>query len=293
MPKPRLMALVLHSCLYVAIQAAPTAAAEKMAIDLTVSGALQAPTRASHEPGIAHACTAAADPWAGSGEQLDERPPPYPFYRVIFGQRGAGAELDRPGPSLTLTLSDYAPGETQHEDPANDSIDVVLQGREFVGHSGLEDPDYRLSLTYLPDGRGGSFSARHLRGPDDALIDIDGSWQCPRPQAEMNEVWVAPRPLFRGAQPAHAPLDQLRLFNTGKGCPRRHSCANWGVIEEATGSSYTARVDFAHIKLARSLRRKADRGKVDLLVDAEVRHGAPGAVLVVVKSLVGVSAHGG
>jgi hypothetical protein len=281
------------------------ASAEEVSIRLHATGALVADESAVHEVDGAHFCSAAANPWAGPDQNPDERPPPYPFYRLVFGQAGPEAELERPGPSIGLSLSDYFPQAREHADPTNDSIEIVLQGRHFVGHSGLAEGGYRFAVTYREDGQGGGFVARHLvessgaatparasaaaqdaadEGGED-MIDVEGSWQCPRVMESEPEIVVSVHALFAGAVPARAEAQHLRLTHM-LSCPHK-VCADWRVVDQDDGTTFDARVDLRRLRLARRLRTLAEQGVVDLLVDGRTLPGRP--LRVVPTALEGVT----
>lgn len=263
------------------------ARAEQVTIHLVVQGsATTSVVAASHTVDDAHFCSAAADPWSAP-DVPDTRGPPFPFYRLVFGQDEAEADLDSPGPSIGLALSDYDDETRTHSDPVNDSIEVMLNGHHFVGHADMGDPGYRLSVTFRPDGHGGAFVARRLHesGTGHAVIDLDGSWHCPPVAAGLPEQTISVHRLFRGAEPARPDPVRLRLTRFDVPCLDR-GCARWRVTDEDSGDAYLARVDFSHLRLARRLRREAERGEVDLLIDARVRSSRP--PLVTALALQGV-----
>jgi hypothetical protein len=261
-----------------------TAQAEEVSLQLATHGAVTMTATAEHAADTAHFCSAAPDPWRTPDER-DPRGPPYPFYRLIYGQDSPGAEPEKPGPSIGLTLSNYLPSAREHSDPSNDSIELTVEGRHFVGHVGLGDPSYRFAVTFREDRRGGGFVAHrlHENGTGTALLDIEGSWECGAVAADLPESAVAEHRLFPGAVPAHADGVFLRLSRSDIPCVDRR-CAAWRVTDEATGDAYLARVDFRRVRLARSVRRHAEQRLVDLLVSAEVRAGRPPRVVVIALS---------
>jgi hypothetical protein len=261
-----------------------SAQAQEVSLRLATRGALTITAAATHVADGAHFCSAAPDPWRTPDER-DPRGPPYPFYRLIYGQDSPEAEPEKPGPSLGLTLSNYLPSVREHSDPNNDSIELTIEGRHFVGHVGLDDPAYRFAVTFREDRRGGGFVAHHLHenGTGDARLDVEGSWECPAVAADLPEAEVAEHRLFPGAVPAHAEGVALRLSRSDIPCVDRH-CAAWRVTDEATGDAYLARVDFRRVRLARTVREHAEQRLVDLLVDAEVRAGRPPRVIVIALS---------
>jgi hypothetical protein len=268
------------ACLAAALLAlAWPARAEEVSIHLVVHGALSADVTASHAVDTAHFCSAAAEPWIAP-DLPDSRPTPYPFYRLIFGQPEAGAELARPGPSIGLVLSNYFTAARVHSDAVNDSVELVIQGRHFVGHADMRDPGYRFAVTYREDQMGGSFVARdlHESGSGHATLDAEASWQCPPVVADTPEHVVSSHVLFRGAVPVRPDPASLRLSRSDIPCVDR-GCAGWRVTDEATGLAFLARVDFGRLRLARRLRRQASDGLVDLLVSGEVRRGDPPVVV--------------
>jgi hypothetical protein len=261
-----------------------TAQAQEISLRLATQGALNVSTAATHVADGAHFCSAAPDPWRTPDER-DPRGPPYPFYRLIYGQLSAEAEPEKPGPSLGLTLSNYLPTVREHSDPSNDSIELMIAGRHFVGHVGLDDPAYRFAVTFREDRRGGGFVAHHLHesGTGDARLDVEGSWECPPVAADLPETAVAEHRLFPGAVPAHGEGIALRLSRSDIPCVDRR-CAAWRVTDETTGDAYLARVDFRRVRLARAVRESAEQRLVDLLVSAEVRAGRPPRVVVTALS---------
>ena len=261
-----------------------TAQAEEVSLQLATHGAVTMTATAEHATDTAHFCSAAPDPWRTPDER-DPRGSPYPFYRLIYGQDLPEAEPEKPGPSIGLTLSNYLPSVREHSDPSNDSIELTVEGRHFVGHVGLGDPSYRFAVTFREDRRGGGFVAHHLHenGTGTALLDIEGSWECSAVAADLPESAVAEHRLFPGAVPAHADGVVLRLSRSDIPCVDRR-CAAWRVTDEATGDAYLARVDFHRVRLARSVRRHAEQRLVDLLVSAEVRAGRPPRVVVIALS---------
>jgi hypothetical protein len=261
---------------------AAAARADDVRLHLVAHGAIEVELDAVHVIDHAHFCSAAAAPWQDPATP-DRRGIPFPFYRVVFGQDGPGADLAPPGPSLGLAAASYFAAAAAHSDPVNDSIEVLLNGRHFVGHADLGDPNYRLAIRYREDRRGGGFVAHHLHeaGGGAATLDLEGQWECPPVNADVPAQEVAVHALFRGAVPARPDPTPLRLSRTDIPCVDR-GCAGWRATDEATGSAYLARVDLTHLRLARALRQLAERGEVDLLVEAEVRHGAPPRVIALV-----------
>jgi hypothetical protein len=266
------------SVLAAAVVTPAPARADEVWLHLTATGTVQADAAAVHARDGAHFCSAAPDPWTAPGAR-DDRTAPFPFYRLVFGQASPADEPESPGPSIGLALSDYAPAVRNHSDPANDSIELVIAGRHFIGHSGLTDPGYHFAVTYRADRHGGGFVARHLHeaGTGAGIIDVAGSWRCPPVAAGLPEVTVRAHRLFAGAVPVHAEATQLRLTRSGAG---------WQVIDQTTGEAFIARVDLRPLHLARSIRRQAESGRAALLVDATVRPGDP--PLVVARLLAGV-----
>ena len=272
--------------LLAAVQFGAAARAAEVGITLQVTGALQSEAVTSHDVDGAHFCSAAENPWIAR-DAIDSRASPYPFYRVVFGQGAPEDEPAAPGPSIGMALSNYFAQARDHSDPGADSIEMVLEGRHFVGHSGLSDPGYRFAVSYREDRRGGGFVARHLHesGTGTGVIDVSGSWRCAPVAADIPEVRVRAHSLFSGATPVRAEATHLRLSRTDAACLDR-VCAVWRVIDQTTGEAFLASVDFRRLKLARPIRRLAERGAVVLLVDAEIRPGDPPRV--VPRALAGV-----
>lgn len=257
------------------------AGAEEVKLRLVAPAGHATPVTVAHAVDAAHFCSAAADPWVAP-DVPDRRSAPFPFYRLVFGQADPEAELDRPGPSIGLALSNYDPALRTHRDPVNDSIEVVLNGHHFVGHAGMNDPGYRLTVTWRADGRGGSFIARRLQesGTGHATLDLRGDWECPPVAAGLLERTISVHRLFRGAVPARPDPVRLRLQRFDIPCLDRR-CAGWRVTDEDSGTAYLARVDFSRLRLARRLLREAERGEVDLLIGAVVHDGRPPRVIAV------------
>jgi hypothetical protein len=271
---------------------AADAPASVMTLHLRASGAIKADVTLTHPIDSAHFCSVAADPWAappGQIQPLDTRPPPFPFYRVIWGQSRAGGELARPGPSLGLALAGWTPGARTHADRTDDSVELVLQGRHFVGHAGLADQAWRLLASWDEDGRIGAFVAAPLLEvagpgrPGGAILDLEGSWRCPPVQAEP--AGPAPPPLAAApveAPRAHAAAPEVRtlvVFRTGR---------TWRMQEDGR-SAQAAVVELRPLRLAPSLSREAARGEIELVVVAEVFAGHPPRV--VARRLLGVQPH--
>jgi hypothetical protein len=262
--------------LFLVVSAGPVSA-QAIGFELTAKGAVAADVEVSHAVDAAHFCSAAADPWAGD-RRVDIRPSPFPFYRVVFGQAGPAAELERPGPSLGIALSHWAPpggdGWVQdHEDPLNDTFELVLQGRLFVGHPGQAAPVPRLQFAWRDDGRGGGFLATGLQEiGGDGRLTVEGSWSCPAIDTALPEVAVRAHRLFRGAVSASAAPPRLA-----------YSLHREGELWRAAGPDGTAfvvAVDLRPLRLAPLLRGWAEAGKVVLLVNGEVRNGVPPRMVV-------------
>lgn len=263
------------------LTAAPVAAAQAQEIRLRLiaRGAITADVTVVHVADRAHFCSAAADPWT-SPPTPDTRPTPFPFYRLVFGQAAPAADLARPGPSVDLTLSNYFAASRRHDDPINDSIELMLQDHHFVGHEKMADPGYRLTVTYRADGRGGSFVARRLAETETGhgTLDVQGAWECPPITSELPVQMVSVHRLFAGATPVRPAPVPLALSRSDIPCIDR-GCAGWRVTDEDSGISYLARVDLSRLHLARRLRRQAERGEVTLLIGADVRRGDPPRVI--------------
>lgn len=257
------------------------ARAEEVRVHLIAHGGLTADATATSRLDAAHFCSAAADPWAAP-DVPDERGPPYPFYRLVFGQNGADAGLARPGPAIGLALSDYDPEDHTHADPVNDSIEVMLDGHHFVGHADMDDPGFHLAVTYRADGRGGAFVALGLResGTGHARINLAGTWTCPPVAAGLPDIDVSVHRLFKGATPILPEPIPLRVTRSSIPCLDR-GCAGWRVTDEESGTAYLARVDLSRLHLARRLRREAERGEIALLIDARVVGSRPPRVIAI------------
>lgn len=272
--------------LAIAIVAGSAVQAQELTLRLSASGDWQAQATAGHIVDGSHFCSAAPDPWSDP-DGYDSRATPFPFYRVVFGQASPEDEPDSPGPSLGLALSNYFAAARQHSDPANDSIELVIEGRHFVGHAGLADPYYGIDVSFRDDRRGGSFVARHLHedGTGSNVIDVVGDWQCAPVAADVPEVAVQAHTLFAGAQVLRAEPTHLRLQRTELICPPAR-CADWRVIDQGTGEAFMARVDLHRLHLARKLRQMAETGAVELMVDGAIKPGDPPRV--VARMLAGV-----
>ena len=266
-----------------ALLAAPTTTwAGDVRLHVTARGAVTADATMTHAIDGAHFCSAAPDPWTAP-DLRDPRATPFPFYRLVFGQDGAEDAPAAPGPSLDLALSNYFAATRDHSDPINDSIEIVIAGRDFVGHAGLRDPGFRFAVSYRDDGAGGGFVARHLHemAPGTGTLDVEGTWDCPPVAADLPEQAVGVHTLFGGAVPARPDPTPLRLARSDIPCLDR-GCAGWRVTDEQTGAAYLARVDFTRLRLARALRRQAEHGEVALLIGADVRRGEPPRVTALV-----------
>jgi hypothetical protein len=255
------------------------ARAEEVRVHLIAHGAVEGEFVASHPIDGAHFCSAAPEPWSAP-DGRDTRPAPFPFYRLVFGQDAPGAELARPGPSIGLALSNYFPAAREHSDPVNDSIELVLLGRHFVGHTHMRDPNYRFAVTYRDDQRGGGFVAHRLQesGTGHGTLDVEGNWECPPVAADLPEVEVSAHPLFPGAEPVLPEPTPLRVLRSDIPCVDR-GCAGWRVTNDETGAAYLAIVDFTRLRLARLLREQAEAGQVQLLIGAAMRDGQPPRVV--------------
>ncbi len=271
----------------VVLGAAGASRAEEVRLHLVAHGAIEANATIVHPIDGAHFCSAAPDPWSAP-DARDTRATPFPFYRLVFGQSASDADLARPGPSLGLALSNYFAAARDHSDPINDSLELMLDGRHFVGHAGLNDPGYRFAVSYRDDRRGGGFVARHLHEmpPGPTTLDVEGTWECPPVAADLPEQTVSVHEIFSGAVPARPELTPLRIAHSDIPCLDR-GCAGWRVTDEDTGSVYLARVDFSRLRLAKLLRKRIERGEVELLVGADVRRGDPPRVIA--RSLEGVT----
>jgi hypothetical protein len=263
----------------IALPAAATARGAEIGLNLQVTGALQASASVVHVTDGTHFCSAAPDPWVAP-DAIDGRASPYPFYRLVFGQAAPDDAPLAPGPSLGLALSNYFAAARDHGDAGDDSIELVVDGRHFVGRAGLGDPDYRLAVNFRADRQGGGFVVHHMHesGSGGGVIDVAGNWHCPAVAADLPAVAVRIHTLFAGAVPVVAEAAHLRLAHLQAVCPRP-ACAAWQVIDQGTGEAFMARVDFGRLRLARRLRRQAERGAVVLLVDGEVLPGDPPRVV--------------
>lgn len=245
------------------------ARAELLTVDLHASGAVIVNIEMAHDLDAAHFCAASADPW-GPDHRVDPRPPPYPFYRVVFGQAGPAAALERPGPSLSISLSHWEPPGGQgwvedHEDQGRDRFDLVVDGRHFTGGPGLEPPP-RLQFAYRDDGKGGAFLATGLHEEEgEGRLDVEGTWSCPEIDLSLTEVTVAQHPLFKGSIPATAAPPRLRLSLHRDG-------RKWRATGE-DGRAFPTEVDLRALRLAPNLLAWAEAGQVVLLVEAEVTGG--------------------
>jgi hypothetical protein len=267
---------------------------EEVRLRVVTHGAVQSEAEATHPVDAGHFCSASPSPWV-TPAQVDTRGPPFPFYRLVFGQDSPGDVPASPGPSIGLALSNYSGAARTHSDPTNDSIELVIEGRHFVGHTGLaddtkDDAGYRLAVTFREDRQGGGFVARHLLETGPAAeadpLDVEGSWTCPPVAADLPALAIREHTLFAGAVPVRPPPVALRLTHSFIPCIDR-GCAAWRITEEESGAAYLARVDFRQLHLSRGLRRLAEKGVVNLLVSADIRPGLP--PLVVPRILAGVA----
>jgi hypothetical protein len=256
---------------------------QTIGIDLRVRGAVDAQVAVKRPVDGANFCSAAADPWSAD-QTLDIRPAPFPFYRVVFGQPGPGAPLDRPGPSLGITLSRWLPPDRpgwaeEHQETANDTFDLVIEERHFVGHGGLSNPVPRMLFAWRDDGRGGGFLVTGLHEVGgDGVLDVEGTWSCPPIDESLPEVSVVPRRSPPDAVPATAapPVLPFRL--------RRIGDAWW--VTAPDGQARLVAPDLGRLRLAEPLRAGAERGQLVLLVQGELREGDP--LRLVARHLQGV-----
>lgn len=245
---------------------------QTIGIDLRVHGAVDAQVAVKRPVDGANFCSAAADPWSAD-QTLDIRPAPFPLYHVVFGQPGPGAPLDRPGPSLAITLSHWLPPDRpgwteEHEAPATDSFDIVIDERHFVGHGGLADPVPRMLFAWRDDGRGGGFLVTGLHEVGgDGVLNVEGTWSCPPIDESLPEVSVAPQPSPPGAVPATAgpPVLPFRL--------RRIGDAWW--VTAPDGEARLVSPDLGRLRLAATLLAGAEHGQLVLLVQGQLREGDP------------------
>jgi hypothetical protein len=119
---------------------------------------------------------------------------------------------------------------------------------------------------------------------------------------------ISPRQQTAIAVPSHGPAIpprrepvvaertlHLRVFRDNAHCPRT-PCYKWHLIEQRLKSSRHPTLDLAKLPLAPSIREAAEKGQVDLIVDAVEQHrsiNGHDTVIMVATSLAGVMPHDG
>lgn len=125
-------------------------------------------------------------------------------------------------------------------------------------------------------------------GSDAALI-VTAAAALPAPALNIaNEAPAATPPA-----PPPARKRQLRIVRDSRQCPTPN-CSKWTVIAQRAKRPRTATVDVANLHLAPSLRQAAEKGEVELIINAIERHETlkgRDIVIFVATSLTGVVPH--
>lgn len=86
---------------------------------------------------------------------------------------------------------------------------------------------------------------------------------------------------------------QLRIVRDSRFCTRAE-CTNWSLLFSGSKRSQPAIVDMSKLRLAPALRQAAEKGEIELIVDASERHetlnGRP-VVIYLATNLAGVTPH--
>ena len=163
---------------------AETAArSDDVVISFSTTGSVIVDFTFEHKADGQHFCSRAAGAWSQAADKSEgngaaQSASAYEL-RYDAGPRRATEHF-------RLFAANYQAGATAHSDPANDRIDFWADGDEWLGHGGDADPSFKFDITFAPDGRSGTFSARHLRAARDGKIsagnetvDVKGEWHCP------------------------------------------------------------------------------------------------------------------
>lgn len=154
-----------------------------LTITYSVTGAVQDSGSLSHAADPAHLCAAASLPalHAVVDGAAVEAPPGPPVYKVEFDPQAPPSQ-----PGAVFKVFAFQPGMLTHTDPADDWVQIDINGRRWVGHGA--QGAFEDHFTFDPDGLSGHVTAHALlaQGPDGALdpgqsIDLDAAWNCPRP----------------------------------------------------------------------------------------------------------------
>jgi hypothetical protein len=95
-----------------------------------------------------------------------------------------------------------------------------------------------------------------------------------------------------------APPDRtlhLRIFRDSQRCPDT-ACYKWHLIQQHLRPPHPATLDMAKLRLAPSIRDAAEKGKVDLMIDAVEHHrtvNGHDSITLIATSLTGVTPHDG
>jgi hypothetical protein len=87
----------------------------------------------------------------------------------------------------------------------------------------------------------------------------------------------------------------LRIVRDSAHCPRT-ACYRWHVLERRIRSPHPATLDLASLRLAPSIREAAEKGQVELIIDAVEHHRTirgRDSIVFVATSLAGVTPHDG
>lgn len=149
------------------------AAGESVVIDFTTTGSVIVDFTFAHGADAQHFCSTTSPGWDHAAESGSD-------YEVRYdaGPRRAASHFRLVAPA-------YRPGMPSSNDAANSWIDFWADGDEWLGN-GKDDPKFKVSIDFAPDGRGGTFKASHLRAARDGKIsagdeavDVKGEWHCP------------------------------------------------------------------------------------------------------------------
>jgi hypothetical protein len=87
----------------------------------------------------------------------------------------------------------------------------------------------------------------------------------------------------------------LRIFRDSLRCPD-NACYRWHLLQAHLRPPHPATLDMAKLRLAPSIREAAEKGKVDLIIDAVEHHrtvNGRDSIILVATSLTGVTPHDG
>ena len=167
-------------CLLAGCASAQTAGS--LTITYAITGSVQATGSFSHSVDAAHLCAAASLPalHAEVNGQPVEAPPGPPVYLIEFDPQAPASQ-----PGALFKAFAYTPGMVAHSDPADDWIQININGQQWAGH-GVQSA-FQDSFTFDPGGLSGHLTAHGLlaHGPDGTVlpgqsVDLDATWRCPQ-----------------------------------------------------------------------------------------------------------------